>query len=243
MLSLALALYLAAQPAAAEGAKADAPAPAPAAASDAPNASPADAPPADGPIPPGAPHEDYQFVAWCYGALRGYVDLHDQVMPEVTRIESEFQRPGTTLAEDLKTYADAQKQARTDLKLYRSAMTAAEQASIRPINTLGAAAVSKGQAMWTPGPTVTKAQLAQVWMSWEPPPRCARTAKALRARAVLMGPAFKLNDDAAPTPPATDGATAPTQPAAPAMPAEAKPADPAPAAEATDADKAAEKPN
>jgi len=185
------------------------------------------APAAEAPLPAGAPKDDYQFVAWCYGALRGYLDLHDQVMPEVTRIESEFHRPGSSLSDDLEVYADAQRQGRKDLARLQSAMTAAEKASLKPINTIGAAAVTKGASMWMGSPDITKARLAQEWMSWEPPPRCLKTADALHKRAVLMGPAFKVNvgDDAAP--PAAD-AQAP-QPADP-PPAADKPAD-APAAD------------
>ena len=56
---------------------------------------PADTPPEDR-IPAGAPHDDYPFVAWCYGSLRAYLDLHDKVMPEVTRIENkETRRSGS----------------------------------------------------------------------------------------------------------------------------------------------------
>ena len=51
--------------------------------------------PAEDRLPTGAPKDDYQFVAWCYGALRGYLDLHDEVMPEVKRIETTFRRPGS----------------------------------------------------------------------------------------------------------------------------------------------------
>ena len=70
---------------------------------------PAAAPaPAEDRLPTGAPRDDYQFVAWCYGALRGYLDMHDEVMPEVTRIESQFRKPGTSLKDDLKVYADMQ---------------------------------------------------------------------------------------------------------------------------------------
>ena len=211
-LAFALALFLADQPDAAAAAAATDPAPA-----------------AEAPLPAGAPRDDYQFVSWCYGALRGYLDLHDQVMPEVTRIESEFRRPGSTVAEDLKVYADAQRQGRRDLARYKSAMTAAEKASLKPINTIGAASVAKGAAMWVAGPQVTKARLAQEWMSWEPPPRCLKTAEALQKRAALMGPAFKVNveDDAAPAPAVAD-----------------RPADPVPAADPQAADApAADKPN
>src|ERR1700744_4376105 len=114
MSALLLALALFAQPAAPEGAAASAPA--------------ADAP-QEAAWPAGAPRDDYQLVAWCYGALRGYLELHDEVMPEVTRIEGEFRRPGSTLEGDLKVYADQQAQARADLKRFQTALTAAEKAS------------------------------------------------------------------------------------------------------------------
>ena len=152
---------------------------------------------ADAAYPPGAPRDDYQFVSWCYGALRGYLDLYDEVMPEVTRIETAYRRPGTSLTADLKVYADQQRQGRADLELFRSSMTAAEKASLRPINELGADAVRRGRATWTPGPGITKARLAQEWRSWTLPARCQATAKTLEQRAALMGPAFQVNAEPA----------------------------------------------
>jgi|GEM_PF-821099 len=178
-IALALALFLQAQPAAA-----DAPAPAP-------DASP---PPADRYLP-GAPHDDYQFVAWCYGSLRGYMDLHDQVMPEVTRIEKTFRPPDRKLSDDLKVYDDMQKEGRNQLKIFRDALTAAEKASLKPINIIGAQAVSKGHDMWTPGPDVTPARLAQAWMSWALPGRCETIARELQANAILLGASLKVNEE------------------------------------------------
>jgi len=169
----------------------------------------------EAPWPVGAPRDDYELVAWCYGALRGYVDLHDQVMPEVTRIESAFHRPGAKLSDDLKVYADQQKQARIDLKKFEAALNAAEKASARPINAVGAEAVVKGRGLWNAGPDVTKARLAQEWMSWTLPARCTSTAQSLEARAKLMSPALKANVE---------------EPQAPAD-KPAAPADPAPKAE------------
>ena len=198
-LAFALAMFIQAQPAA--DAAVASPAPEPAAAEA----------PRESAWPSGAPRDDYQLVAWCYGALRGYVDLHDQVMPEVTRIESSFRRPGSKLADDLKVYDEQQKQARADLTHFQAAMTAAEKASLRPINTIGAAAVAKGRSVWSAGPDVTKARLAQEWMSWTPPARCRTTSDSLEQRARLMGPAFKVNGDDDIAPPPAD-----------------KPADPAP---------------
>ena len=94
-------------------------------------------------------------MAWCYGSLRAYLDLHDQVMPEVTRIETTYRPPGRKLSEDLKVYADMQKEGRGELKTFQEAMTAAEKASMRPINTVGAGAVAKGRSVWKAGPDVT----------------------------------------------------------------------------------------
>lgn len=151
-------------------------------------------------LPTGAPRDDYQFVAWCYGTLRGYLDLHDEVMPEVTRIESQFRKPGTSLADDLKVYADLQKDGRSKLKAFQAALTAAEKASVRPINTVGAAAVRQGRQSWNVGPDVTKARKAQEWMSWALPARCETIAASLETRARLMGATLRVNEDPPPPP-------------------------------------------
>ena len=190
-LALIFALALQAEPAAAVPAPGSEPAA---------HAAAAEAPLADD-YPKGAPRDDYELVAWCYGALRGYVDLHDKVMPEVTRIESSFRRPGSRLEDDLKVYADQQREARLDLKRFQTAMTAAEKASLRPLNAAGAQAVEKGHAVWSAAANVSKARLAQEWMSWTLPARCQTTAASLEQRARLMSPAFKANvPEAAPAP-------------------------------------------
>jgi len=201
MISLALAasLFLADQPAAQDAVPAAPP--------------PAEAP-AQAAVPPGAPKDDYQFVAWCYGALSGYLELHDQVMPEVTRIESTWRRPGSKLSDDLKVYELQQRQGHADLKRFKAALTAAERASLQPINVVGAAAVQRGRAAWTIGPDITKARLAQEWMSWTLPARCPAVADALEKRARLLGASLKVNAEPedAPTPP-TEQATAEPAPA------------------------------
>jgi hypothetical protein len=197
MTPLALALFLFAQDAAA--APPSEPASAEAAAEDR--------------LPTGAPKDDYQFVAWCYGTLRGYLDMHDEMMPEVTRIEGQFRKPGTKLADDLKVYADMQKDGRAKLKMFQSALTAAEKASVRPINIQGANAVRLGRMSWNTGPDVTKARKAQEWMSWALPARCERVSAQLETRSKLMGTALKANapkDEPAP-PSATDEQAAPAE--------------------------------
>jgi hypothetical protein len=195
-LALAASLFLAEAPAAEAAAAPDA----------APAAAPAEAPAdAQSATPPGAPKDDYQFVAWCYGVLSGYLDLHDQVMPEVTRIESTWRRPGSKLSDDLKVYDQQQKQGRADLERFKSALTAAEKASIKPINVEGAAALQHGRAVWNAGPDITQARLAQEWMSWTLPARCGATAKALEARSKLLGASLEANRDAPAEAPAPAG--------------------------------------
>ncbi len=199
-LAIALALFLQNQPAAAEAAAAPA-----APAADAPAA---EAPP-EVPHPKGAPTDPYRFVAWCYGSLRGYLDLHDEVMPEVTRIESTYRPPGRKLSDDLKVYADMQKDGKGQLKQFQAALTAAEKASLRPINVEGAAAVQLGRSVWKAGPEVTKARKAQEWMSWALPAKCETTARDLEARATLLGASFRSAEpEAAPAP--ADAAPPPT---------------------------------
>jgi hypothetical protein len=150
------------------------------------------------PIAPAAtaPTDDYGYVSWCYGALGGYLDLYDKVMPEVTRIEKAFPGPDGVAA-SLKTYPEMRAQARLDLKTFTGAITAAEKASPRPISEYGRAAINKGRTVWAGSETVNKARLAQVWMSWSPPGDCETRAKTLEKRSNVLGKALIYN--AAPT--------------------------------------------
>lgn len=195
MSALVFALALFAQDAAAPAAPATEPAPAEAPAL---------------PYPAGAPRDDYGLVSWCHGTLTGYLNLYDEVLPEVTRIETAFRPPGRSLKEDMSVYADLRKQGQNDLKLFARAMEAAERASPRPINARGGEAVRRGLATWAAAPNLTKARLAQEWMSWTLPARCGITATALEKRAKLLGATF--DPDAALEPaPADPAGAAPSQ--------------------------------
>ncbi len=156
--------------------------------------------------PVSASAEDYQYVAWCYGALQGYVDLHDQVMPEVIRIESAWRRPGSKLEADLAIYDDIQKAAKDSLGRFTQAMEAAEKASLRPLKPLGVLSMQSGRAIWTPTVAVTQARIAQEWMSWTLPANCEAVAASLEQRSRLSAAALQVNSPAEPS------ATAPTNP-------------------------------
>lgn len=144
-----------------------------------------------------APTDDYGYVAWCYGAVAGYVDLYDDAMPEVTRIERAFPTPST---EDniKKVYPEQRDAAKASLIVYQDAMTAAEKASPQPINVRGGQAVNRGRSVWAAASTVGKAQLGQFWMGWAPPADCDTRAKTLLTRSTLFGQALSFNAEAAP---------------------------------------------
>lgn len=217
-LLFALALLAAQDQAAAAPAE---PAP-PAAEAAPPPAAEAPAEPEELPYPAGAPKDDYGLVSWCYGALSGYLELHDKMIPEVTRIEDAFRRPGSNLADDMKTYSDMQKIGKANMKLFARAMEAAERASLQPINTRGAAAVQKGRSGWAAAANLPTRTVAQQWMGWALPSRCIPTATTLEARAKLMGTAFKANEIPAEPAPAPEAPAAETAP--PATPEGAAPA-------------------
>ncbi|HEX6860496.1 MAG TPA: hypothetical protein VF138_09915 [Caulobacteraceae bacterium] len=174
-----------------------------------------------------APSDDYGYVGWCYGAVAGYVDLYDTAMPEVERIERAWPTPSTE--ENIKIVYPGQKaNAKEQLKVFRAAMTAAEKASVKPIQAEGTAAIAQGRSVWAGADTLDKARLAQFWMSWTPPAKCEETAKALTEKATLLGQAIKYNaEEAAPAevteaPPAPEAAPE-EKPLAAADPTQAEP--------------------
>lgn len=172
-----------------------------------------------------APNEsgnEYQLVAWCYGALSAHMALHDQAMPEVERIEKTFETHPGDANEEIAFYGQQQKDGKEQLALFRRAMTAAEKASIRPIQQEGAAAIAQGEAVWAGSDTADKRRLAQEWMSWALPERCTPTATALEKKASVLGAALSYNADTEEAPKAD--APAADEP-------EAKPAEETPAPE------------
>ncbi len=141
--------------------------------------------------PVGAPRDDYGLVGWCTGLLGGYVDLYDRVLPDVTRIENAFRKPGTTLAEDMKVYTDLQVESRSNLALFGRAMSAAEQASLQPIRPRGDQAIQKGRQAWAVAANLPIRTVAQQWMGWVLPDICVQTAVRLESNSRLMGAALK----------------------------------------------------
>jgi hypothetical protein len=187
---------------------------------------------------PGEPQTDYQLVAWCYGALSAHMSLHDEAMPEVERIERTFETHPGAANEELAFYAQQQKEGKKQLTLFRKAMTAAEKASIHPIQQEGATAIAQGRAIWAGADYADKRRLAQEWMSWALPDRCASTAQSLEQKSSVLGAALSYNagDEQPAATPADEGSADET--AAPAAEAGSADETAAPPAETSSAEPA-----
>ncbi len=166
-------------------------------------------------IPPGAPTDDYGFVAWCYGALDESIGVYQTVLPDLKDIDAKFGSPvkeTTPYAEDI---VDEHKA----LKRFALAMEAAERASPQPIADQGVRAMNLGRSIWDPAKQQPRRQLAHAWLMWGLPNRCESTAKTLKTRATLLGQALAVgapkvdgpeHTEAPPPPPAA--ATPPNAP-------------------------------
>jgi hypothetical protein len=133
----------------------------------------------DGDIPPGAPTDDYGFVAWCYGALDEYLTIYDAVIPDLKAIDEMF---GTSVKEDRPYTADVAAE-RVALKRFGAAIEAAERASPTPITEQGVADIQAGRGIWARAKLQPRRKLADAWLFWGIPRRCETAAKTLTSRA------------------------------------------------------------
>ena len=141
------------------------------------------------PMPPGAPTEDYELTAWCYGALGEYLAIYDVVKPDIIAIDKQF---GSTVQED-EPYKEDVAAARIELRQLGRAVTAAEKASPRVIAPQGASALRQGRGIWAQAEQRTHRELARAWLSWALPDKCASTSRTLLAKSNLLGHALASN--------------------------------------------------
>ena len=161
------------------GVNAQTPPPAPATASD----------PGE-PLPSGAPTNDYELSAWCYGALDEYLVVYQKVKPDLRDIDRMW---GSSVPNEKEPYASDMAAARKELKVLSGAVMAAEKASPVAIAPHGVDAVKKGRSIWTPAETKTSRELARAWLSWGLPDKCDSTARNLIANATVLGAALRYN--------------------------------------------------
>lgn len=186
---------------------------------------------------PGAPADDYGYVAWCRGALQGHMDLYKQAAPDMVRVRQDklaVEVKGKSAAEAAKIRAkfaketdheaelDAQQLAagKDYMALYGRALATAEEAGAP--RARGAELTGQGYRIWSAARAADGKTRMYSYLMWELPGRCETAAKALEERSGLLAEAFRRPD--APSPPPADAA-----PAA-ASPPELRPAAPAPGA-------------
>ena len=144
------------------------------------------------PWPIGAPHDDYGFVGWCFGALSGHMDLYKVVKPELDK-------QSTNKKEDAALDAEQMTAGREYLALYKKAMEAAEKASPNPINIKGAQAIKSGASIWTPAQEADPKTRMWSYLSWDLPGRCESTSEKLYETSILQAQALgiTIEDDTA----------------------------------------------
>lgn len=135
------------------------------------------------------PDDDFGYLAWCTGAIKEYLALYPQVMPEVIRIEKAF--PTANGGGDaLKVYPELKAQAEYDLGAFDAVLTALEALETRPDGVPREESAKRGQALWDEVHKIGKARMAQLWMSWSPPARCDLARQRLTRR--LHGPVSRF---------------------------------------------------
>jgi hypothetical protein len=169
---------------------------------------------ADG-TPKGAPAENYDFVAWCHGALSGHMALYGEVKPELVAIE----QPGE-VATDEKNDKAQLAAGREYLALYTRALDGVDKGHAGNLIARRRAAEAQGSAIWDPYKAAPPRQRMWAWVGWDLPGRCETAAKKLLTPAgriaALHSPAPAASgqpqsiDDAlggsAPAPPPADAA-------------------------------------
>jgi hypothetical protein len=193
----------------------------------------------DGDIPKGAPSADYDFVAWCHGALTGHMALYELVKPELKAIE----RPDE-VADEEKADLEQMKAGREYLALYSRAMRAAAKSHPKEMAERREKAEAQGAAIWEPAKSAEPRTRMWSWLLWDLPGRCEVAAKRLEIRSSVLGGAYRTSEDAAAAAPVQAAPEAPAQAAASAAdaPGPASDAKAPDAAIATDAPKPADAP-
>ena len=148
-----------------------------------------------GDTPRGAPGENYDFVAWCHGALTGHMALYEKVKPELVSIE----QPGE-IATDEKNDRLQLQAGRDYLALYARALNGVDRGRPGALLERRKAAEAQGAAIWAPFDDVPARQRMWAYVGWDLPGRCETAAKAMET------PSGRLAALHSPAPPSADGA-------------------------------------
>ena len=126
--------------------------------------------PMEAPVPAGAPNDDYALVAWCQGALRGHLELAEQIK-DTLPLDSEQQAMG-------QQYLDT----------YEAALAASPQSRTVEGPLRAAQAREAGLVRWNPARSaIDRATQTYTYLGWQLPGRCDQAAKRLSTDADLLG--------------------------------------------------------
>ncbi len=161
------------------------------------------------PLPAGAPEDDYGFVAWCYGSLRGHMSLFTVVSPDLNSLPDADAK--TTAAAD----AEMMQAGQQYLNLYNAALNAADIANgdrppppppplpghgkappppkAPPWPKRRAEIVKTSLAKWTQVREADAKTRMWSWVMWVLPGRCEYAAERLYETSNLAGQAKGIN--------------------------------------------------
>ncbi len=145
----------------------------PAPAADAPAQAPASTA-ANADMPRGKPTPDYDFVAWCRGALTGHMALYTVVKPELTSIE----RPDEVAVDEKNDHLQMMA-GREYLALYTRALDGVDKGHAAPLLARRRAAEAQGAAIWDPFKDAAPRQRMWAYVGWDLPGRCETAARKM----------------------------------------------------------------
>ena len=121
-----------------------------------------------------APVGDYDFVAWCHGALTGHMALYTLVKPELTSIE----RPDEVAVDEKNDHLQMTA-GREYLALYTRALDGVDKGRAGPLLARRRTAEAQGAAMWDPFKDTAPRQRMWAYVGWDLPGRCETAARKM----------------------------------------------------------------
>lgn len=122
------------------------------------------------PIPAGAPSDDFGFVAWCHGALRGHMELAKQI----DESDEEQEAIG-----------------REYLRSYEEALSSAPRSRTTEGARAAAEAREVGYGAWAAARTAQNRETQKfTYLGWQLPGRCEHAAKRLASGSDVLGAAM-----------------------------------------------------
>ena len=137
----------------------------------------------EAPVPAGSPSDDYGLVAWCQGALRGHLELAEDIK-DTLPLDPEQQALGQQY-----------------LKVYESALLSAPQSKTVEGPQRAAQARDAGYSRWNPArAAVDRSTQTYSYLGWQLPGRCDQAAARLNSNGDLLGAALSAAPAATPAP-------------------------------------------